>query len=86
MVADTPAAASFRLQGPNGKGLEHGEPNLQTEIDAKLLPIEDDMLLRRVLYGWTQGTAELMALPAETLSIRLNEMLEGAPELVAASA
>jgi len=75
MVADTPGAASFRLQAKNGKGLEHDEPGLQQEIDGKLLPMEDAMLFRRVLYGWRPTTMELLHVGGDALEAKLAETL-----------
>ena len=37
MVADTGPFASFRLQGPRGRGLEHESPELAHKIDVRLL-------------------------------------------------
>lgn len=82
MVADTPASASFRLQAPNGKGLEHDEPQLQNEVDVKLLPLEDAVLLRRVLRGWQSTTMDLLAIGEEELSDELGRTLRSAPELI----
>ncbi|NOY90722.1 MAG: PH domain-containing protein [Deltaproteobacteria bacterium] len=75
MVADTPSAASYRLQAPSGKGLEQDEPNLQNEIDGKLLGLEDDLLLRRVLYGWRPTTMQLLDVGVDALQAKLAETL-----------
>lgn len=82
MVADTPSAASFRLQAPNLEGLEHEEPGLQNEIDVKLLPLEDALLLRRVLHGWQLSTMELLTIGDAELDDKLGQMLRSAPELI----
>lgn len=75
MVADTGPFASFRLQGPRGTGLERESPELLHRIDAKLLELEDDVLMRRLARGWSEKTPELLAVTDDQIRARIVEIL-----------
>jgi hypothetical protein len=84
LVADTGPFASFRLQGPRGRGLEHESPGLLHQIDVRLLELEDAVLMRRLARGWSEKTPELMAAPEESIRGRIVEILsaaKGAPPI-----
>lgn len=79
MVADTGAFASFRLFGPRGGGLERESPELLHQIDVKLLDLEDEVMLRRLVCGWSDKTPDLLAIPPEEIESRMAALLRGAP-------
>jgi hypothetical protein len=71
MVADTGSFGSFRLQDPRGRGLHLEEPSLLMEVDGKLLGLEDDILARRVAFGWNAKTPELLLHDPTSVAARL---------------
>jgi len=74
MVADTGSTGSFRLQTPNHRELHRDEPGLVMEVDGKLLGVEDDVLARRIAFGWTDKTPQLWAQPQDAVAIRLADL------------
>jgi tetratricopeptide (TPR) repeat protein len=60
------------------RGLHVAEPGLVMEIDAKLLGIEDDVVARRIAFGWNERTPELWAHAAESVASRLDALAAAA--------
>ncbi|MDQ3035527.1 MAG: tetratricopeptide repeat protein [Myxococcota bacterium] len=78
MLADTGPFCSYRLRGPRGAGLERESPELLNQIDVQLLPLEDEVLMRRLAFGWSHKTPELLAIAPEEVDDRLRAVLGGA--------
>jgi hypothetical protein len=65
---DTAPFASFGLWGPDGTLPLHEEAaELLIRIDTRLLALEEDVLVRRVVRGWTEDVGTLLAQPAPDL-------------------
>ena len=76
MVADTGSFASYRLLQTNStQGLEKKVPGFVDDIHYNLMSLEDALLLRRCVHGWTGGAIELMSADPGDLVQRLTDVI-----------
>ncbi len=78
MVADTGSFSSFRVQAPNGRGLHQCEPGLLMQLDGKLLGLEDEILARRIAFGWNEKTPALLGVDPNAVAARLTSLAAAA--------